>query len=79
MFFMKNRLSQKNLPDSLLPLQRLMETWATGARDAEIERVIQTLEDELWRRERDIRCEGKAEAYAGIAGQYAKDDSRVES
>ena len=44
---------------SLGPLQRLVETWATGARDAEIERVIQVLKDVLrGRGRRDIQCEG---------------------
>ena len=49
-------------PDSLWPLQRLVKTWAEGARDEDIERVAQTLRDELRRRGHDIPCERKAEA-----------------
>ncbi len=41
--------------DSLRPLQYLLETWAEGARDQEIERLIVTLKDELRRRGYDIR------------------------
>ncbi len=48
--------------DSLWPLQRLVKTWATGARDAEIDRVIQVLKDVLRGRGRDIRCERREEA-----------------
>ncbi len=48
--------------DSLRPLQQLVQTWATGARDVEIERVIETLKDELWRRGRDMRCVRRDEA-----------------
>ena len=47
---------------SLGPLQRLVETWAQGARDEDIERVVQALKDELRRRGHEITCERKAEA-----------------
>ncbi len=40
--------------DSLWPLQHFLETWAAGARDQEIERLIATLKDELRRRGYDI-------------------------
>lgn len=43
--------------DSLSALRQLLETWAEGARDTEIERLIQALKDELRRRGYDIRCE----------------------
>ncbi len=45
--------------DSLRPLQDLLETWAQGARDQEIQRLIATLKDVLRRRGYDIRCETK--------------------
>jgi hypothetical protein len=48
--------------DSLRPLQRLVATWAEGARDEEIERVVQTLKDELWRRGHDVPCDRKGGA-----------------
>ena len=48
--------------DSLGPLQNFLETWAQGARDAEIGRLIAALKNELRRRGYDIRCERKAEA-----------------
>ncbi len=47
---------------SLGPLQRLVETWAQGARDEDIERVVQALKDELRRRGHEITRERKAEA-----------------
>jgi hypothetical protein len=43
--------------DSLAPLQALMQTWAAGARDAEITRIVQTLKDELRRRGVELRCD----------------------
>ncbi len=43
--------------DSLRPLQYLLETWAEGARDQEIQRLIVTLKEALRRRGYDIRCE----------------------
>ena len=52
----------EDLHGSLGPLQRRVETWAEGARDADIERLFQTLKDELRRRGHDIPCERKAEA-----------------
>jgi hypothetical protein len=48
--------------DSLWPLQRFVETLAQGARDEDIERVVQALKDELRRRGHEITCERKAEA-----------------
>lgn len=36
--------------DSLWPLQQLVKMWSNGARDEEIERVVQTLKHELRRR-----------------------------
>ncbi len=47
--------------DSLRPLQHLLETWAEGARDQEIERLIVALREELRRRGYDICCEMKRE------------------
>lgn len=42
--------------DSLRPLQYLLETWAEGARDQEIERLIAALKGELRRRGYDLRA-----------------------
>jgi len=47
---------------SLGSLQRLVETWATGARDVEIERVIQALKEVRQGRERGIRGKRRDEA-----------------
>ncbi len=41
--------------DSLRPLQDLLETWAEGARDQDIQRLIVTLKAVLLRRGYDIR------------------------
>lgn len=43
--------------DSLWALRHLLETWAAEARDREIQRLIQTLKEELRRRGYDIHCE----------------------
>ncbi len=43
--------------DSLSALQRLLETWAAHARDAEIRRMIETLANELRGRGYDLRFE----------------------
>jgi hypothetical protein len=43
--------------DSLSAFQHLLETWAEGARDGEIGRLIETLKTELRCRGYDIRCE----------------------
>ena len=48
--------------DSLWPLQQLVKMWSNGARDEEIERVVQTLKDELRRRGHEITCRRTAEA-----------------
>ncbi len=46
---------------SLWPLERLVETWAEGARAEEIERVVHTLKDELRRRGHEFPCERKGD------------------
>jgi hypothetical protein len=47
--------------DSLRPFERLVETWADGARDAEIERVIRILKNVLRRRGHDVACQRKGD------------------
>jgi hypothetical protein len=43
--------------DSLWALQQLLETWAAGARDEEIARLIAARQAELWRRGHAIRSD----------------------
>lgn len=43
--------------DSLGAFLRLVQTWAEGARDEEIRRLIETLAAELRRRGYQVRCE----------------------
>lgn len=47
--------------DSLRPFERLVETWAAGARDVEIERIVRILKDVLRRRGHDVPCERKGD------------------
>jgi len=59
---------------SLGPIQRLVETWTEAARDEDIERVVQTLKDELAPRARyPLRAQGRG--IGRLAGPRA--DSRL--
>jgi len=55
-------LAVEGQQDSLWPLQQLVKMWSNGARDEEIERVVQMLKDELRRRGHEITCRRTAEA-----------------